>query len=622
MRGRLGSLILAAGLLSVSCNNQTPPTASANGPGPTVTPTASAPSESPAIDYERLLYGSSYQPTRGLRGGSVTIGDWHASDQLNPLLAGSVLNRPLFAATMRTLFLVTADGHWKPDLASRMPSLADGSVRLGPGGSGFEVDIELRPNLRWSDGQPATMHDLEYTWGFIRDAPQSGVATTGWRTIDRIAVVDDRHATVHFREPYADYLVVLGSYFFPQHYFTSVRAADVATKLYPFTPEISTAVTIGPFKYATIAGHDVELIRDVNWQGPAEACPGGACLDGMVYRSFPDDKAGLIKAFVEGGVDVALGLDDTDYAAISDVAGSGKALLGPGWVYEHFDMNEAGLGLGRGHPALQDVVVRRAMAQAIDRAALSGAVHESALPGTPEDLVACTNAAPSNYGQLPDPGCPTFDVGAANQALDGAGYHRGADGIRVDPKSRLPLVFEHCTTTAPYREVAGKFLAQAFERIGIKLNLNFLSSRDMLFAAAKDVGATTKCNLARGNFDTAEFVYALGFDLHGDYFYPYHSSQIPTEANGWTGYNFLRFANPEVDRAIDTLSTAISPQVQITAAYEVQRIYVRDVPEIALYYRDESRGTAAGLRNFLMHPGATLGTGADTWNVEDWWLGD
>jgi peptide/nickel transport system substrate-binding protein len=618
---RLASLFVAVGLLSTACGNQTPPTPSASAPSPPATPTAGPPSGSPTADYERLVYGYSYAPEKGIQGGSLTIGDWHGSNQLNPLLAGSTANRSLFAATMRTPFLVTADGHWKADLVTRMPSLADGSIRPGPDGTGFEVDLELRPNLRWSDGQPATMHDLEYTWQFVRDATQSGAATAGWRVIDRISVVDNTHATVHFREGYADYLGVLGSYFFPQHYFTTVSAADIGPKLYPFSAGISTAVTIGPFKYATISGHDVDLVRDENWQGPTEACPGGACLDRIVYRTFPDDKAGLIKAFVDGNVDVALGLDDTDYGAISDVGASSQALLGPAWLYEHFDMNEAGLGPGRGHPALRDVIVRQAIAQAIDREALYRAVHASSLPSAATDLVACTNATPSNYWRLPDPICPKFDVEAANQALDAAGYKRGADGIRVDPRSGLPLVFEHCTTATPYREVGGKFLAKALDPIGIKLNLNFLS-RDILFGAAKDVGETTKCNLARGNFDTAEFVYALGFDLHDDYFYPYHSDQIPTAANGWMGYNFLRFADPQVDRAIDSLSTAISPEAQITAAYDIQRTYLRDVPEIALYYRDESRGTTAGLHNLIVHPGATLGIGADTWNVEDWWLGD
>ncbi|MDP9483701.1 MAG: ABC transporter substrate-binding protein, partial [Chloroflexota bacterium] len=224
------------------------------------------------------MYEYFYEPDSGNRGGSLTIGDWRGSDQYNPLLAGSVANRPLFAATMRTPFLVTADGHWKPDLAIRMPSLADGSVRLGPVGTGFEVDLELRPDLRWSDGQPATAHDLEFTWEFVRDAPQSGAATSGWKAIDRVSVLDDTHATVHFRELSADYLAVLGSYFFPEHYFATLPKPDAVTMAYPFSADLSTAVTIGPFKYSTVSGRDIGLVRDEKWRGPAQACPPSACL--------------------------------------------------------------------------------------------------------------------------------------------------------------------------------------------------------------------------------------------------------------------------------------------------------------------------------------------------------
>lgn len=613
--------MVALGLLTIGCGDKPPSTPSGTASTPTTAAT-SAPSQSPAIDYEQLVYGYTYQPLPGVAGGSLTIGDWHSRDQLNPLLAGAVSNRALFGATMRTPFIVTADGHWKPDLAARMPSLEDGTVRMDADGSGFEVDLELRPDLHWSDGQPATMHDLEYTWEYIQGVTPASAATTGWRMIDRISVTDDTHATVHFRQPSADYLAVLGSYFFPEHYYSTFATTDLASAVYPFSSDLAKAVTIGPFKYETASGRDVKLVRDANWHGPAVACPGAACLDSVVYRIFPNDKSGLIKAFNDGSVDVALGLDDTDYGAIADVAANGQAVLGPAWLYEHFDMNEAGGGSGRGHPALRDVVVRRAISQAIDRRALYQAVLASPLPASAGgDLVGCTNATPSNYWRLPDADCLDYDVDAANKALDEAGYKRGADGIRVDPVSGLPLVFEHCTTAAPYREVSGRFFKDAFERIGIKLNLNFLD-RDVLLAAAGEVGATAKCNLARGNFDTAEFAYVLGFNLHDNYYYSYHSDQIPTSANGWSGYNFLHLDDQGVDHAIDALSSAISPMDQLNSAYDVQRTYVRDAPEIALYYRDQTRGTPTGLRNFLMHPGAAFGAGTDTWNIEDWWLGD
>ena len=138
---------------------------------------------------------------------------------------------------------------------------------------------------------------------------------------------------------------------------------------------------------------------------------------------------------------------------------------------------------------------------------------------------------------------------AANKALDAAGYTAGTDGIRVDPKSKQPLVFEHCTSTAGFRQLGGDYIAGALQKIGMKLNLNFVDSTTILFANWPDVKADTKCNLSHGNYDTSEFAYVLAFDLYGDYYYSYHSEQIPTDANKGNGYNYLRLINSDMDAA-------------------------------------------------------------------------
>ena len=228
----------------------------------------------------------------------------------------------------------------------------------------------------------------------------------------------------------------------------------------------------------------------------------------------------------------------------------------------------------------------------------------------------CTNAVPSNYWQLPDAKCLPFDVAAANKALDDAGYKAGTDGIRVDPKSSLPLVFEHCTSTAGFRELGGDFLAKELQAIGIKLNLNYVDSTTILFANWPDVKADTKCNLAHGNYDTSEFAYVLSFDLYGNYYYSYHSKQIPTDANKGNGYNYLRLINSDMDAAIDVLKQAIKTQDQIQAAYKIQQVYIDNTPEVVLYYRNEVRGASAKLQNFLKNPS----TSSDMWNIEDWWM--
>jgi peptide/nickel transport system substrate-binding protein len=217
---------------------------------------------------------------------------------------------------------------------------------------------------------------------------------------------------------------------------------------------------------------------------------------------------------------------------------------------------------------------------------------------------------------LPDAKCPAFDVAAANAALDAAGYTPGADGIRVDPKSKLPLVFEHCTSTAGYRTLGADFFAKSMLAIGIKVNENFVDSTTILFAGWGDVKADTKCNLAHGNYDTSEFAYVLGFDLYSDYYFSYHSEQIPTDANKGNGFNTLRLANKDMDAAINVLTSAIKPADQVQAAYKIQQIYTDQIPEIVVYYRNAVRGVSTPLQNFFQNPSSA----SDMWNIQDWWM--
>ena len=610
--GLLAAVTIVASACGAAAVSSSPaPDATAPTPAGSAAPSV-APSPTP-LDFEQILFGYDYKPEAGTAGGSIVVSDWQAANQLNPVISTSLANSYVLAATMRPLFTVTADGHWKPDLASKMPKFSDESIRIDADGKGFEMDIELKPGLLWSDGVPLTLNDLKYTWQWVNDPAQVGVTTTGWDSIDKIDVgADGLKATVHFKEPYAGYYGLFGTSFLPEHWMKTIPIKDAASKSYPLTPDIAKAPTNGPFKYENASSDSVVLVRNDNWKAGDHP----AYLDKITFKYYPDNKEGLIAAFLNGETDVALDLVQTDYDAIKGVDPTfGRALLAPAWLYEHLDLNQDGKGQGHGHPALQDPVVRKAMEQAIDR----DAMFQTVFPGSPvaTDKV-CTNAVPTNYWRLPDDkaDCAPFDVAAANKALDDAGYTRGSDGVRVDPKSKQPLVFEHCTSNTGFRQLGGDFLAKSMEAIGIKLNLNFVDSTTILFANWPDVSADTKCNTYHGTYDTAEFGYSLTFDLFGNYYYGYHSEQIPTDARKGNGYNTVLMNDPEMDAALDVLKAALKPDDQVQAAYKVQEQYVKDNVEIALYYRNEVRGYATKIKNLLWNPSSAT----ELWNVEDWFL--
>ena len=613
MRNRLLGLLATTAIVFAACQG------AQSSPSATTAPTSAPPaSEAPAtatpaptpVDFDQLLFGYKYEPTPGTPGGKVIISDWQAANQLNVYYQNAVANTEVLAATMRNLLTVSADGHWKPDLAAAPITFKD-SVKTDASGKGFTVHATLKPNLKWSDGEPLTFADWKYTLGWILDKDQVGITTTGYDLIDKFDVAaDGLSADIHFKDAYAGWLGIVGSMSpLPEHYMKNIPIKDAAAKSYPLSADIAKAPTSGPYKYVTASADTIELVRNDNWAAGDHP----AYIDNVTFKFFPDNKEGEIAAFLAGEIDIALDLVQDDYNAIKDVDPTiGKALLEPSWLYEHLDMNEAGLGQGKGHPALKDIVVRKAIAQAIDKKAM----YQTVFPGAPVPAQdACTNATPTNYWQLPDAKCLPFDVAAANAALDAGGYKTGADGIRVGPDG-TPLVFEHCTSTANFRQLGGDFLAKSLQAIGIKLNLNFVDSTTILFAGWQDVKADTKCNLAHGTYDTSEFAYQLTFDLFGDYYYSYASEQIPTDANKGNGYNYLRLINPDMDAAMATLRAAIDPKAQVEAAYTAQQVYIDQVPEVALYYRNEARGVGVKVQNFLKNPS----TSTDMWNIEDWWL--
>ncbi|HET8786782.1 MAG TPA: ABC transporter substrate-binding protein [Candidatus Limnocylindrales bacterium] len=622
MRKPFLGLLASTAIVFAACQGATSPSPSAapasSAPASSA-PASSAPaSESPSgsQDINQILYGANYQPQQGTPGGKVIIGEWQAPNQLNYYFSNAFANSEVLAMTTRAGLVVSADGHYVLDLFAK-PLTFEDSITEDSSGGGFTVHAELKPNEMWSDGQPLTMNDYKFTWQRINDPDQKGAATLGWEEVNKVDVSSDGlSADFHFKEPFAGWLATIGGNPpMPEHYFKDLPAKN-DSKAYPLTADISKVPVSGPFKYQTASADTIELVRNDQYKD-GTACGGSACLDAITFKSYPDNKDGMIADFKTGAIDLALDLQTADYASIQDVDPSlGKALQAPGWEYEHLDMNQKGAGPGKGNTALQDPVVRKAISQAIDKTAEWNTVF----PGTPvPDVPPCQSGVPGQmYFALPQDQatCPTFDVAAANAALDAAGYTKGSDGFRSD-KNGQPLVLEHCTSNTPVRQTSGDFIAKSLEAIGIKMNTSYVDSTKVFFAGWADTSPDTKCALSRGNYDTAEFAYVLSFDMFGDYYYSYYSKQIPTDANKGNGYNWLYLNDPDVDAAIDTLKSALNPADQLQSVYDLQRIIdVEKVYEVALYYRTQVRGVSTRLQNFFQNPG----TASDMWNTQDWFV--
>ena len=69
------------------------------------------------------MFGSNYAPEKGTPGGSVVIADWQIPDQLNYYYQNAFVNQQVISATMDSLWTVSSDFKYIPQLAVSIPTL-------------------------------------------------------------------------------------------------------------------------------------------------------------------------------------------------------------------------------------------------------------------------------------------------------------------------------------------------------------------------------------------------------------------------------------------------------------------------------------------------------------------
>jgi peptide/nickel transport system substrate-binding protein len=579
------------------------------------------------VDDIMISQEGDYVPEAGTPGGSVVIADWQIPDQLNPYYISAMTNSQVSASAFDQLWDVSSEGKYIAEQATTIPTIANGGIRIDaeptaecanvrPGFEdipGFEMDVDMRPGLLWSDGEPITLNDYKYTFDWILDPDNTGLwpSTDGYDLVDRFDVSDDGlSGTLHFCSGFTGYLGMFNYPALPEHYMSQIPVADAAELSYPVGPALVDAPVSGPYKYASASPSAIEMVRNENWVSPWTGEP--AYLDRVVYSFFDGSKDAMIAAFLAGELDLATDLQQGDYTAIAGVDASiGEVRIEPAWEYEHFDANQAGAEPGKGHPALADPNVRMALSLAIDKDEL----YEVVWPGVPlGEYEPCSPVPPGLYYRTEEGlTCIEYDPEGAVQLLDESGWvDTDGDGIR--DKDGVSLSLLHCTTGAGYRVASGDYLASKFRDLGVEL-VN-TSAPETIFSGWNEAGPDTECNLTHGVFDTTEFAWVSGFDLFGNTYTVYHSSWIPSDENNGNGANFTRLSDPRMDKALDDLFGATDQAEAVALAHEIQRVLTEVQSETVLYYRSNVRGVNSDLQNYLQNPG----TATDMWNVGDWYL--
>jgi peptide/nickel transport system substrate-binding protein len=375
-------------------------------------------------------------------------------DSLNKLFANSDASDQVANLISAPVFRYDDKGNYVPEMATTVPTLQNGGISR----DGKRIVLHLRHGMQWSDGAPLDARDLRFTWQAVMNPRNNTRLRSGWDDIASIALPDNDKAVVHLREPYAAILGIfaLGGAGYPPlpaHLLAALPDLNHA----PFN---ANPLSSGPYVLARW-NHGASLEFDANpryWRGkPAIAH--------IVYRIIPNADT-LFNALQTHDVDVDVdSITETQIGRLGVLTGfsTQKRLIAN---YRHITFNTS-------KPALRDVRVRRAIAEAVNWDHLNATVFHGYNERATSDIVPTSWAAPDI------PPYP-YDLAAAKALLTAAGWLPGPGGIRR--RNGVPLGIDVSTTPSkPANVQAEVLMQQELRTAGIDLRIkNYPTS--LLFA--------------------------------------------------------------------------------------------------------------------------------------------
>jgi peptide/nickel transport system substrate-binding protein len=332
--------------------------------------------------------------------------------------------------------------NYDPQTGETVPALAE-SWETSP--DGLTWTYHIRQGTQWSDGQPVTAADVEWTFNTMMTDPDAAAANGSFvENFTSVTATDEYTVEIQLESPQAT-MLALDVPIVPRHIWQEVT--DFAT----FTnDEQFPIVGNGPFILT-----DYQPNQSITLEANQDYWRGAPQFDRLVLRYINDADA-QVEALRRGEVTFVQGLTPAQADALQSEP-SITVNQAQGKRFQAITLNpgarlQNGEPFGDGHPALQDPVVREALVRTIDR----DAIYEVAYGGYGE---ANGGYIPSRYDRYHwEPSGDAvvgFDIAAANELLDGAGYPPGDDGIRVSPDGdRLSFRFNVHADVPQYIQAA------------------------------------------------------------------------------------------------------------------------------------------------------------------------
>lgn len=466
---------------------------------------------------QAFWYKQSYSVQAFVDGGTYIEATVGKVNSLNPLFASTKSEKVLSKLMFATLSTIDYSGHVGLGLAAS----------ITPDDVGKVWTVTLKPNLKWSDGEPITLDDVLYTVNLTKDATINTIYSSNFSGV----TVERQDDAVVFTLPssYADFASTLNIPILPSHILAEVAPSKVLEHSFSSNPVTSGAFTFNATQNLTTDGEKIVYLT----ANPAYY-KGYPMLNSFAIHTYASNEE-IVDALSVGEV--------TATAELSTVEGE---KLSSAVVYEKQTSLASGVYafLNTTSPLLSNVSVRQAIQRGVD-------IREvrSVLDGE-ESLNYPILRSQIELNRYPE--IPAYDFNSAKDAIAAA----GASGKTITVKT---------ISTSYFPEIANELESQ-LEKLGFTVELSIYNPGQEFLASV----------IRPRNYDILIYEVELGADP--DLFPYYHSSQATT-----SGLNLSNYHNALVDDSILAARSTMNESLRVAKYETFLNQWVTDVPAIGIY---------------------------------------
>jgi peptide/nickel transport system substrate-binding protein len=411
-----------------------------------------------------------------------------------------------------------------------------------------QITFTIRPNVKWSDGQPFTSDDVAFTLNELKQYPAMDLNGL-WNQITSVSAPDPSTVVVKLNAPFTPLLWYLGgqTYILPKHIWANVGDGSKYADANP--------VGTGPYVLKSFTPQLVTLAKNANfWQADKVQ------VQEVRYPAF-DSNTSAELAMDQGTVDWA-GIYTADIQ---------KTYINRDPAHNHYWFPPSDilmLFVNTAKYPFNQLAIRKALSLAIDRDKLSKIAESGYEPlASPTGLVLPNDQKflASQYANLNF----TMDVNGAQQQLESAGFTKGSDGIYADKNGKkLSMRLDVVTGFTDWISGA-QIIAANLKALGIEVNVNTISQDDW------------QNNLNMGSFDISLCWTNPGpspYFLYDALLRTTNSAPIGQTANS----NYERWNDPAIDALLDKFAQTNDMATQQQAMAGIQQVMVEQLPSIPL----------------------------------------